>query len=120
MAFNHNISGWQTASLRKVSFMFAGCSSFNQDLRWDVSRVDDFSGVFLLARDFDGDLTTWKTDRATSLELMFKNATSFNADLSYFNVSNVARMDLAVESADSAFNQSLCSWSNYLPRNVLL
>ena len=39
-AFNQNISGWDTAKVTKMDFMFSGALVFNQDLSgWDVSNV---------------------------------------------------------------------------------
>ena len=50
-----------------------GASKFNQDLNWDVSRVQDARGLFTSASSFNGDLSSWKfSPDVTDLSGMFQ------------------------------------------------
>jgi Mycoplasma protein of unknown function, DUF285 len=53
------------------------------------------------------------------LLVKFSGGSSFNADLSRWNVSNVAFATSMFYGA-ALFNQSLCSWREILPSDVLL
>ena len=40
VAFNGDISGWDTSTVTTMAYMFYSAKAFNQDLNsWDVSRV---------------------------------------------------------------------------------
>ena len=63
-SFNGDISGWNTAQVTDMSYMFAGrirtyysnlYTSFNQDIGgWNVASVEDMSGMFSGASSFKG------------------------------------------------------------------
>jgi surface protein len=44
-SFNQDIGNWNTSSVRYMSAMFSSASSFNQDIgSWDINQVIDFTG----------------------------------------------------------------------------
>jgi hypothetical protein len=56
--------------------------------KWDVSSLQDFSGVFKDMYNFNEDISSWNVLNATSMESMFQRARMFNQDLSSWNVSH--------------------------------
>ena len=73
---------------------------------WDVSRIDDFTGIF---RDVDcsSDISRWNVHKAYTMDSMFKNST-FNGDISKWDVSNVEIADHMFE--NSSFNGDISEW----------
>ena len=49
--------------------------------RWDVSSVRDMSSMFQGATSFNGDISNWEVSRVISMRNMFQNARSFKQDL---------------------------------------
>ena len=48
--FNGNVSNWDVSNVDNMSGMFYECNSFNQDIsNWNVSNVKDMSSMFLSA-----------------------------------------------------------------------
>ena len=74
--------------------LFAYATEFMGDIsKWNVSKVEQMSGMFLDARSFDGDISKWDVSRVASMSHMFHGASSFNSDISKWDVSRVAKMD---------------------------
>jgi surface protein len=67
---------------------------FNQDISmWDVSKVEDFGGMFANNFAFDGtySLNNWNVSSAKSMNSMFKDS-RFNGSLESWDTSNVTNM----------------------------
>lgn len=56
---------------------------------WDVSNVENTSGMFFYCQNFNKDITQWKTGKVTYMYNMFWNCKNFNQDLSKWDVHNV-------------------------------
>ena len=62
--------------------MFSGASSFNGDISgWDVSSVEDMSGMFDGAASFDQPIGTWNVSSVTDMLSMLDNAALFRQNL---------------------------------------
>ncbi|MDF1695430.1 MAG: BspA family leucine-rich repeat surface protein [Saprospiraceae bacterium] len=98
------------SAVTDMSEMFAGCTSFNQDIStWDVNNISDMTGLFNGASNFNQNLNAWETNSLSNLTETFAFASSFNQDISAWNVANVTEMSSLFASATS-FNQDLSNW----------
>ena len=106
--FNEDLSGWDTARVTTMQYMFYMASSFNGNISsWDSSLVTDMSGMFAGASLFNGNLSSWDISRVTNMYGMFAGAYSFNGNVSPWDTSRVTDMtQLFYEATD--FFQTLC------------
>jgi len=143
-AFNQNISNWNVSLVEDMSSMFYGASAFNQPLDWgsktsnvkymngmfdasylssifnqdisgwDVSNVENMSGMFRGATAFNNNGVTlnWdsKTSKVQNMSRMFSGATTFNQDISNWEVSSVTNMSDMFNGA-ILFNQPIGGWN---------
>ena len=83
---------------------------------WDVSQVQDFSGIFSkenhgqAAKVFNQDISGWHTSAATTMEKMFYGARKFNSPIGEWDVSSVTNMENMFGKAES-FNQAIGEWN---------
>jgi surface protein len=78
--------------------------------RWDVSNIQDFSGMFLYKGSFNENIGSWDVSSATSMCSMFTYTRAFNQDISSWNVSNFDRMECMFNGV-THFNQDISSWN---------
>ena len=109
---NGSISGWQTANVTNMNYMFSGATAFNQPLNWNTANVTNMGYVFQGATSFNQPLN-WNTANVTTMVGMFSGATSFNQPLNW-NTANVTNMGYMFYGATS-FNQPL---TNFNTQNV--
>ena len=106
------MSEWDVSNVTKMSYMFCGASSFNQDVsEWDVSNVTNMSYMFCgaYASSFNQDVSDWDVSNVTNMSYIFHGASSFNQDISEWDVSNVTNMSDTFHGA-SSFNQDISEW----------
>ena len=111
---NGSISGWQTANVTNMNYMFSGATAFNQPLNWNTANVTNMPGMFQGATSFNQPLN-WNTQNVTNMESVFSSATSFNQPLNNWNTTNVTNMGYMFYEA-TAFNQPL---TNFNTQNVI-
>ncbi|MEE1963328.1 BspA family leucine-rich repeat surface protein [Allomuricauda taeanensis] len=110
IAFDGDISGWDTSSVTNMNSMFGNATSFNQDISgWDTSSVTDMNSMFYNATSFNQDIGNWDTSKVTNMASMFAEATSFNQDIGNWDTSNVGSM-VSMFYGATAFDQNLGSW----------
>ena len=90
-AYGH-ISSWDTGNVTDMFSLFAGQSTFNDDISgWNVSGVTDMNVMFNGASKFNSDLHGWDVSRVTNMHKMFLEANTFNGNLSDWNVTGVTQ-----------------------------
>jgi len=105
-----SIASWNTTLVTDVSRMFAGRTSFNEEITsWDLSRVTNASGMFAGASAFNQPIGDWKTSSIQDFSGMFEGASSFNRPLNNWQVSSARDMSRTFHAA-SSFNQPLNNW----------
>ena len=85
-------------------------------LHGDVSKVTDFSSMFLQAQAFTSDLSAWNTSSATNMASTFNAAVSFDSGLTAWDVSKVTDFRYMFFLA-YAFQQDLCVWGPVIVAN---
>ena len=97
-------------SITSMNNMFTADMAFNQDISgWDTSNVTTMSQMFRNARVFNQPIGNWNTSKVINMFDMFGNATAFNQDIGNWNISNVTDMSYMFQNA-TAFNQNLSTW----------
>ena len=91
-SFNQDLSNWNVSEVRNMERMFQYCSSFNQPLNWDVSKVKHMRGMFYSCSSFNQPLN-WVVSEVIDMAYMFSECSSFNQDLSNWNVSENTNME---------------------------
>ena len=111
--FNQDLSNWDVSSIEKMNCMFADCNSFigtGLDNWGDkVFNVKDMSYMFYGCTHFNQDLSKWIVSNVTDMSRMFSGCTEFNQVLSNWDVSNVKYMNYMF-SGCKKFNQDLSKW----------
>ena len=88
--FNGDISSWDVSNVNDMSGMFWVCKSFNQDIsNWDVSKVTDMRCMFYRCEAFNQDISSWDVSKVTDMQCMFYGCKLFNQDISNWDVSKV-------------------------------
>ena len=109
-----SINSWSMPSgVKSISYMFAGATSFNQDLSgWDVSHITDMSNMFQGATSFNQDISGWDVSSVTDMSGMFQGATSFNQPIGLWGskTANVGNYSFMFQEA-SSFDQNLGTWT---------
>lgn len=109
-SFNQNLATWDMSNVTHASDMLRSCTNFNQDIsEWVVSSIIDISGMFRGCTSFNQDLSTWNVSNVTEMRYMFAGCTNFNGDLSNWNVSNVKNMEYMF-SGCSLYDRDMSGW----------
>lgn len=77
---------------------------------FDVSRIEDFSGLFAVQPTFNEPLNDWQTFSATNMYRMFSGANSFNQPLGSWSVGKVTSMRDMFFNARSFNDMTLDQW----------
>ena len=110
IAFNQDISMWNTSNVTNMTEMFSNTNSFNQPLgNWDVSNVTYMGGMFGGAIAFNQDISGWNVSKATNMGYMFYSAIRFNQDISKWCVATFS-------TSPFDFDYGATSWT--LPRPI--
>lgn len=77
--------------------------------RWDVSSVEDMSGMFRWARMFSGDIGDWDVSSVEDMSQMFAGAERFRNDIGDWDVSSVEDMSQMFAGAER-FRNDIGNW----------
>ena len=109
MRFGH-ISYWDVHKVTNMAGLFLLKSKFNDNIElWDVSNVTDMSAMFDLASSFNQPLNRWNVSNVKDMCMMFCCTKQFNQPLDAWDVKNVK--DMKGMFYYSSFNQPLTSWN---------
>ena len=101
-----HISDWDVSSVTNMSELFAGKTTFNDDIsRWDVSNVTDMKGMFSNASEFNQPIGKWDVSKVTDMSYMFYSAIGFDQNLRMWKVTNVTK-------SNSIFSDCNISYEN--------
>lgn len=107
---NANINHWDVSHVENMSGLLLGNEVFNQPLdKWNTSNVSNMRNMFLFAKSFNQPIDTWNVSRVTNMEEMFFAAERFNQPLSSWDVSSVHYMNRMFIGAN-AFHQDISGW----------
>jgi surface protein len=109
-ALDAAITDWITAvDSGNTSNITAVTSSYGDINTWNVSLVNNMSGLFANKTTFNSNIGGWNTTLVTDMNTMFSGATAFDQDISGWTTSSVTNMQDMFLDAD-AFNQDLSGW----------
>ncbi|MBC3846640.1 BspA family leucine-rich repeat surface protein [Winogradskyella echinorum] len=98
------------SNVTDMSRMFIVCRNFDGNINnWDVSNVTNMYGMFGVAEIFNQPLNTWDVSNVTNMSLMFFRTDLFDQNIDNWNTANVTNMYRMFEDAE-AFNQTIDSW----------
>ena len=115
--FNGNISYLNTRNGFDLSYMFQGCTAFNQPVtNIDTSKANTLRAMFK-DTSFNQSVTHFNTSSAQSMTIMFSNCKNFNQPVDHFDTSNVTQMNSMFYKCP-VFNQDLNSWDTSKVENM--
>jgi len=118
IAFNGDISGWDTGNVTDMSYMFRSTSVFNGDIGgWDTGNVISMSNMFERTRAFNKNLSSWNTSNVTQMSSMFEDASAFNGDIGAWDTGNVKTME-RMFSRTRVFNKDISGWNTSHVNNM--
>ncbi len=98
------------SSVTNMSNMFLLATEFNADISaWDTGKVTNMLGMFSGASNFNQNIGAWDTSQVTDMSYMFSSASKFNTDLSAWDTSKVTAMSTMFNGA-TKFNTDLSAW----------
>ena len=95
-----SISDWDVSIVEDMSGLFSNKNLFNDNINnWNTSQVTNMRQMFLNVTEFNQPLFSWNVESVTNMKEMFKNATNFNRGISDWNTSQVTDMSHMFENA---------------------
>lgn len=108
----NRLNEWDSRNATYMNLMFRRNFSFNQNIgAWNVSKVQNFFGMFFRANQYNNggssDIANWNTSAATNMSQMFYQ-TQFNQPITGWSVGNVTNMSQMFQ--QTPFNYSINGW----------
>ena len=126
-SFNQNVGSWNVSNITNMSYMFYGCTNFNNNggtlSGWNVSSVTTMNRMFQSASSFVGTgLDSWNPSLCTNFSVMFYSASSFNQNLSSWSLNssltNAASMFVGNNSLlEENYSDTLVGWAVFVYNN---
>ncbi len=124
IAFNQDISSWNTSRVISTNSMFAGATNFNNgsasgiagNMLWNMSNVTTTLGMFQSCTAFNQNLGILNLSSCTTLQSMFNGATKFNNggsnSIKDWTIRTAGTVNMATMFANTTiFNQPLDNWN---------
>ncbi|MBQ4592488.1 MAG: BspA family leucine-rich repeat surface protein [Clostridia bacterium] len=87
-----DVSGWDTSNVRKMPWLFRGCSFSSIDLSsWDTGKVEDMTAMFWGCKNLvRADVSRWNTSNVAEMKELFRYCCRLvSVDLTGWDISNV-------------------------------
>ncbi len=106
-----SIDQWGTQVWESMDNAFAGCENmeYNASDVPNLTQVENMGGMFIVCRNFNGNINNWDVSNVTNMYGMFGVASVFNQPLDNWDVGNVTNMNFMFSGA-SEFNQNINNW----------
>jgi len=106
-----SIDQWGTQIWESMNNAFAGCDNmvYNATDIPNLSNVTDMRSMFIVCRNFNGNINNWDVSNVTNMSAMFGATNLYNQPLNNWDVSNVTDMSLMFFRT-SLFNQNINNW----------
>lgn len=106
-----DLNDWQVGHVTNLSWFFVDCHHPLLVSKWDVSKVNTFTGTFHSADHFDDDLSEWDVRSAVTFTSMFAKAKSFTGrGLERWNVSKGQHFERMFEGTNLQ-NEGIVNWA---------
>lgn len=107
-----SIDQWGTQVWESMNNGFAGCENmeYNATDVPNLTNVTDMASMFIVCRNFNGNINNWDVSNVTSMSALFGAASIYNQPLDNWNVGNVTTMNFMFSQA-SEFNQNINNWN---------
>lgn len=114
LAFNQDVSGWDTGGTTDFCGTFHNAKSFNKLLagpnqQWNMTLTTNTRGMFQGASSFNQALSDWSMAKVRTMNSMFRDASVFNQPLADWSVGTVTDMGHMFRGA-AAFGHDLSGW----------
>ena len=117
-AFNQSVANFNTAKVTNVASVFYGCTVFNQSLaNFNTAKVTNMASMFHNCSAFNQSVANFNTAEVTDMSSMFHNCSAFNQSVANFNTAKVTNMASMFRGC-SAFNQSLANFNTAKVTNM--
>ncbi len=104
------IESWSVSNVENMSGMFYEATNFNSNISgWDVNNVENMRSMFSGAKNFNSDISGWDVNNVENMRSMFSGAKNFNSDISAWDVSKVEHMSDMFYFATN-FNSNISGW----------
>ena len=107
-----DVSKWNVSKVEDMSGMFSFYQKFDFDLSgWDVSNVTNMNHMFIFCENFNCDLSKWNVSKVTDMSHMFYACDKFDSDLSKWDESNVEDMNRLFSYCKNFMGNGLENWN---------
>ncbi len=103
-----SITNWDVSRVTNMRGLFMLRNTFNEPLMWNVSNVTNMSMMFFGCSKFDKDIGKWDVSKVMDMSGMFFGCSNFNQDIGKWEVSEVTNMFRMFENCN--FNQDIGNW----------
>jgi len=112
--FHGDISLWNPAKAKNLSYMFCGCD-FNGDIsKWRFPMADDLQKMFADSI-FNGDISQWEFPNVTNVIAMF-SCSAFNRDVPDWKFPKCLHFEAMFQSSD--FHGDISNWETPVAENM--
>jgi surface protein len=126
-SFNQDLSSWDVSSVTNANNMFSGADAFNNGgalgtssnpLSWgsNTGQLQNISGMFTQASNFNQDISGWDVSNVTNVRQLFAFNNAFNQNLNNWTLSSLSDATLMFYGAFAYNNGGVTlDWTGKIP-----